>query len=340
MKDMFENDHIYIIAEAGVNHNGRLDLALKLCDEAKKANADAVKFQTWKTEKIITKNLIQADYQSKNTGIVQSQFEMLKTLELKYDDFVEIKRHCEIIGIEFLSTPDEEDSLDFLIELGVPLIKIGSGDITNNPYLKYIGSKKMPIIISTGMSYLGDVERAYNILKDAGATEIAILHCTTNYPCPFEEVNLSAMKTLQQALKCTVGYSDHTLGIEVSVAAVAMGAKIIEKHFSLDKNMEGPDHLASLNPKEFTCLVQSIRNIEKALGNGIKEPNESEKKISQVVRKRIVAKQAITKNDVFSEINLAAKRSDMGFDVSNWNLIIGLKAQKDYIEDEPISFSN
>jgi len=334
---MFDNNHIYIIAEAGVNHNGRLDLALQLCDDAKNAGADAVKFQTWKTEKITTKNTIRAEYQIKNTDVEQSQFDMLKVLELSYDDFRIIKKHCEKIGIEFLSTPDEEDSLDFLLSLNLPFIKIGSGEITNIPYLRYIGSKKCPVVISTGMSYLGEVERAYNILKGAGVPEIAVLHCTTNYPCPFEEVNLSAMQTLKNALKCTVGYSDHTLGIEVSVAAVAMGAKIIEKHFTLDTSMEGPDHAASLAPEEFQLMVNSVRNIEKALGDGIKRPNASEKKISEVVLKKIVARKEIKKGELFSEDNICVKRNFSGIEATLWDHVIGIKSRSDFQIDQSIT---
>jgi len=334
---MFDNNRIYIIAEAGVNHNGRLDLALQLCDDAKKAGADAVKFQTWKTEKITTKSTNQAEYQSANMGMAQSQFEMLKALELSYNDFRKIKSQCDKIGIEFLSTPDEEDSLDFLLSLNLPFIKIGSGEITNIPYLRYIGSKKCPVVISTGMSYLGEVERAYNILKDAGVPDISVLHCTTNYPCPFEEVNLSAMLTLKQALKCTVGYSDHTLGIEVPIAAVAMGAKIIEKHFTLDTSMKGPDHAASLAPEEFKLMVNSVRNIEKVLGDGIKRPNASEKKISEVVFKKIVARKEIKKGELFSKDNICVKRSFSGIEASLWDFIIGIKSQSDFYVDQPIT---
>ncbi len=333
---MFENTHTYIIAEAGVNHNGQLDLAMQLCEAAKQTGADAIKFQTWRTEKIITRQTAQAEYQAKNMVQQQSQFEMLKKLELDYDDFRKIKEYCQNLEIDFLSTPDEDESLDFLLDLGLPLIKIGSGEITNVPYLRYIGSKNMPVIMSTGMSYLSDVERAYNTIMDAGAREVAILHCTTNYPCPLNEVNLLAMLTLKNAFKCTTGYSDHTLGIEVSVAAVAIGAKIIEKHFTLDVNMEGPDHAASLNPIEFKTMVTAIRNVENALGNGIKAPNASEKKISTVVLKKIVAKREIQVGEIFSQDNICAKRNDMGIDVSLWDFVVGKIAKKQYQIDQPI----
>lgn len=241
-----KNEKCLIIAEAGVNHNGELDLALKLCDAAKEAGADVVKFQTWKTEKIITQNVSQAEYQVTNTGIEETQYEMLKKLELSYDDFRKIKKHCDEIGILFSSTADEEESLDFLIELGIPFIKIGSGDIGNIPYLRYIGRKKMPIILSTGMSSLADVDSSINALREGGATDISILHCTTNYPCPYEDVNLRAMLTLQDAFHLPVGYSDHTMGKDVAISAVTLGASIIEKHFTLDCHMEGPDHAASV----------------------------------------------------------------------------------------------
>ena len=237
-----------IIAEAGVNHNGDVAIAKKLCMAAKKAGADIVKFQTWITEKIITQNVKQADYQSENTGSNQSQFDMLKKLELSYDDFREIKKYCDEIGIIFASTADEQDSLDFLVDLGIPFIKIGSGDIGNIPYLRYMGTKKMPVILSTGMSTLGDVEISIQALREGGAKNIKLLHCTTNYPCPYNDVNLKAMDTLRTAFGLDVGYSDHTEGIEVAIAAVARGATIIEKHFTLDKNMDGPDHKASMEP--------------------------------------------------------------------------------------------
>lgn len=328
--------HTYIIAEAGVNHNGRLDLALKLCDEAKKAGVDAVKFQTWKTELIISKDTEMAEYQKENIGSNESQFDMLKKLELSYNDFIVIKEYCDKIGIQFLSTADESESLDFLCTLNIPFIKLGSGDINNIPYLRYIAQKGFPVIISTGMSTMKDVSLAYETLQEAGANDITVLHCTTNYPCPMNEVNLNAMNTIKQALKCKVGYSDHTMGIEVPVAAVALGAEIIEKHFTLDRTMEGPDHPASLEPDELSEMVKQIRNIEKALGNGIKEPNESERKISKVVLKSIVAKETIHKGQILNENNLAIKRTGKGLSAANWDLIIGTEAKKDYIIDEPI----
>lgn len=328
--------HTLIIAEAGVNHNGKLDLALKLCDAAKEAGADVVKFQTWKTEKIITRTVSQADYQTENTGKTESQFDMLKRLELSYDDFRKIKAHCDKIGIQFASTADEEESLDFLISLGIPFIKIGSGEITNIPYLRIMGSKKLPIIISSGMSTLAEVDVALAELRNAGATDIILLHCTTNYPCPMQDVNLKAMLTLKEAFKIPVGYSDHTEGIEVPVAAVVMGAKVIEKHFTLDRNMEGPDHLASTEPAEFKKMVDSIRNIEKAFGTGEKLPTKSEIDISKVVLKRCVASKKIKTGEIFNENNLTVKRNDKGLPAKYWDLIIGKKATKEYEIDEAV----
>lgn len=330
---------VYIIAEAGVNHNGSLELAKELCKVAKECGVDAVKFQTWKTENIVTRTVNLAIYQEKNIeDASESQFQMLKKLELKYEDFIELKSYCDLIGIQFLSTPDDEESLDFLVSLNLDFLKIGSGEVTNIPYLRKIGEKKQPVVLSTGMSTLGDVEKAYLTLKDAGAGKITLLHCTTNYPCPMEEVNLNAMCTLCEAFKCDIGYSDHTLGVEVPIAAVAKGAKIIEKHFTLDKNMPGPDHKASLNPVELKTMVQSIRNIEKALGMGIKLPNPSEQEIASVVLKRIVAKSSIRKGDIFSENNLMVKRASVGFSAKNWDIVIGRVANRDFEPDESIDF--
>ena len=328
---------VYIIAEAGVNHNGRLDLALRLCDVAKAAGVDAVKFQTWKTEKIVTQTAAKATYQVENThSNEETQFDMLKKLELSYRQFFEIKEYCDKIGIDFLSTPDEEDSLNFLVDLHLPVLKIGSGEVTNIPYLRRIGSKHLPVIVSTGMSYLSDVETAYRTLLKAGAKSVSLLHCTTNYPCPMSEVNLRAMQTLKDAFHCVVGYSDHTMGIEIPIAAAAMGAEIIEKHFTLDKEMDGPDHKASLNPEELKQMVVAIRHIEQALGDGIKQPNESEKQISEVVLKRIVAATPIKEGEVLSADNMTVKRSTVGLKASLWDLVNGRIATCNYAIDEPI----
>lgn len=328
-----------IIAEAGVNHNGDVNLALKLCDAAKEVGADVVKFQTWKTEEIITQNVAQAEYQQENTGVSESQFDMLKKLELSYDEFRRVKEYCDSIGIMFASTADEAESLDFLIPLGIPFIKIGSGEIGNVSYLRYMGSKGMPIILSTGMSSLADIDISLQALREGGATDITLLHCTTSYPCEFENVNLNAMNTIRDAFKLPVGYSDHTLGNTVSIAAVAMGAKVIEKHFTLDKNMEGPDHKASSDPEEFASLVREIRNIEAAMGNGKKEATKVEKKISQVVLKRIVAKKPIKQDQIITENDICVKRNDTGLPCNKWDIIIGTRARKDYLVDEGIELS-
>ena len=327
---------VYIIAEAGVNHNGNLDLALKLCDAANEAGVDAVKFQTWKTENIVTVQARQAAYQTENTGVEESQFEMLKKLELSYDHFRYIQDYCKKIGIDFLSTPDEEESLAFLVSRGLPLIMVGSGEVTNIPYLRKIGAQKKPVILSTGMSNLAQVATAYDTLLAAGAPSVALLHCTTNYPCPVDEVNLKAMCTLRDAFKCQVGYSDHTMGLEVPVAAVALGAEIIEKHFTLDRTMEGPDHKASLEPAELKQMVQQIRNIEQALGDGIKRPNDSEAGNAKVVQKSILAKRPIKKGEVLTEDMLVAKRAGAGISSVYWDVVVGTTAVQDYDIDEPI----
>lgn len=331
-----ENQSCLIIAEAGVNHNGELDLALKLCDAAKKAGADIVKFQTWKTENLITRHVDQAEYQAHNTGVTESQFDMLKRLELSYDDFKVIKKHCDDIGIIFASTADEPGSLDFLVDLGIPFIKVGSGDIGNIPFLRYMGTKGLPIVLSTGMSTLEDVDISIKALKEGGASDITLLHCTTSYPCPYEDVNLKAMITLQHSFNLPVGYSDHTIGVEVASAAVALGAKIVEKHFTLDCNMKGPDHAASTEPDEFACLVKSIRNIEVCLGSGIKEPSNAEKQIAKVVTKRIVAKRAISIGDIFTEDNICIKRCNEGELARKWDDVIGKTSKQNYQVDDGV----
>ncbi len=332
------NKQVFIIAEAGVNHNGNINLAFKLCDEAQKAGADIIKFQTYITEDIITDRVEKASYQKKNTEIQESQYSMLKKLELSYDDFWKIKKHCDEIGIMFASTADTPKDLDALEKIGIPLIKIGSGDIGNVSYLRYCGSKGLPIILSTGMSSLADIDISLQALRDGGARDITLLHCTTSYPCTFENVNLNAMNTLKEAFKLPVGYSDHTLGNTVAIAAVAMGAKVIEKHFTLDKNMEGPDHKASSSPEEFASLVREIRNIEIAMGNGKKEATEVEKEISKVVLKKIVAKRPIKEGQIITEEDICVKRNDVGLDCNKWDLIIGTKSKKQYLVDDGIEF--
>lgn len=331
-----KNDRCLIIAEAGVNHNNNLDLAYKLCDAAKEAGADVVKFQTWDTDKLITKSVRMADYQKRNTGELESQYQMLKKLEFSYENFKKVKAYCDNIGIIFASTADEKQSLDFLVNLGIPFIKIGSGDIGNVPYLRYIGSQMMPVILSTGMSSLADIDISLAALREGGAKDITLLHCTTNYPCAYEEVNLNAMLSIQNAFHIPVGYSDHTIGTEVAVSAVALGAKVIEKHFTLDRSMDGPDHLASTEPDEFKRLVQQIRNIEVAMGDGVKKMTSSEYNIKPVVTKRIVASKPIYKGEIYSMDNICVKRSSVGESASMWDYIIGKKAQNDYVENQGI----
>lgn len=330
----------FIIAEAGVNHNGDLNLAFNLVDAAVKAGADAVKFQTFKSELIVSKSVPRAEYQKENMPHVnESQQDMIKKLELKYDDFIAIKEYCDQKNILFLSTTADIPSTDFIDSL-VPFFKLGSADLLNYPLLKHIAQKGKPIILSTGMANLGDIERALNVIKkwqpelNSDFPAISVLHCTTNYPCPFDEVNLNAMLTIKDAFKENVGYSDHTLGGEVAIGAVAMGAQIIEKHFTLDRNMPGPDHKASMEPGELKEMISRIRNMENALGNGIKEPNKSEIKISQVARKSIIASCPIKKGAVLSEQNLIVKRPSGGIDPMQWENILGTKAIKDFEKDD------
>ena len=326
----------YIIAEAGVNHNGSLELAKNLVDKAKEAGADCVKFQTFIANKIVSKNAAKADYQKKQTESAESQHEMLKKLELSFDDFIELNNYCKEIGIEFLSTAFDFESIDFLNQLGMQVWKIPSGEITNLPYLIKIAKLNKKVILSTGMSTMREIEDAVNILKDHGASELIILHCTTEYPTPYEDVNLNAMLAIKEKFGYEVGYSDHTMGIEVPIAAVALGAKVIEKHFTLDRTMDGPDHKASLEPSELKTMVDAIRNIELSMGTGIKEPADSEKKNIAIARKSIVANQSIIKGDILTETNLTVKRPGEGISPMKWFEIIGTKAIRDFEEDELI----
>ena len=329
----------FIIAEAGVNHNGDIHIAKKLVDAACGAGVDAIKFQTFKAENLVTKNAPKAKYQNKTTGN-GNQYEMLKELELSYEDHVVLKNYCNEKGIMFISTPFDFESVDLLEKLDIPLYKISSGDLTNIPLLKYIAKLNKHMIISTGMANLGEVEDAIEAIKETGNNEICLLHCTSNYPTNYEDVNLNAMITLKNAFKLSVGYSDHTIGIEVPVAAVAMGAKIIEKHFTLDKLMEGPDHKASLNLEELKQMVTSIRNIESAFGNGIKRCNGSEVNTREIARKSIVASVNIKKGETISFSNIAFKRPGNGISPKLINDIIGKKAVKDIDVDSFITFSN
>lgn len=327
---------VLVIAEAGVNHNGSLLLAKKLADKAKEAGADYVKFQTFNPANLVCKTAAKADYQKKTTDSQQGQLEMLQDLMLTYDEFVELKNYCNGIGIGFLSTSFDIDSTEFLTALGCDMWKIPSGEITNYPYLVDIAKKHQPIILSTGMCTDKDIVAALKVLKEKGAGKISLLHCTTEYPTPFSDVNLKAMCTMSDTYGLDVGYSDHTEGIEVSIAAVAMGAKIIEKHFTLDRNMEGPDHKASLEPDELKQMVCAIRNIEKALGTGIKQPAVSEKKNINIVRKSIVASRKIKKDEVLTEKNITTKRPGNGISPMRWNSVIGTKAIKNFEEDDLI----
>ncbi len=325
-----------IIAEAGVNHNGSIELAKQMVEEAAKAGADYIKFQTFKPEKLVSKYAQKADYQKKMTGSQESQLQMLEKLALSYDDFVELKKYCEQIGIGFLSTPFDEDSIRFLDSLDMDFWKIPSGEITNYPYLVQIAQTGRDIVLSTGMCEMDEIADAMKVLKENGAGNISLLHCNTEYPTPYEDVNLLAMKQMRTAFKKQVGYSDHTVGIEVPIAAVALGAEIIEKHFTLDKNMEGPDHKASLEPQELAQMVSAIRHIEKSLGDGNKKRTASEQHNIAAARKSIVAKCAISKGDIFTEANLTVKRPGSGISPMKWKELIGTKAQRDYVEDELI----
>ena len=329
---------VFIIAEAGVNHNGSIELAKKLIDAAAEAKADAVKFQTFKTELCVSKNAKKASYQEQTTGKDESQFEMIKKLELNADAHEELIKYCKFKNIMFLSTPFDSDSIELLDGFGLDIFKIPSGEITNLPYLRQIGRLNKKIILSTGMANLGEVEAAINVLTQSGTDRenIALLHANTQYPTPMRDVNLKAMLTMKEAFKLDVGYSDHTLGIEVPIAAAALGASIIEKHFTLDKNMQGPDHRASLEPSELKAMVEAIRNIELALGNGVKKASPSESENINVARKSIVAKTGIKKGEIFSEKNLCAKRPGNGISPMRWDETIGKTAQKDYKQDELI----
>lgn len=325
---------VLIIAEAGVNHNGSLSLAKNLADKAKEAGADYVKYQTFNPSNMVSKYAAKAEYQKQTTDSKQSQLDMLEELMLSYDEFVELKEYCGQIGIGFLSTSFDLDSTEFLTRLGCEIWKIPSGEVTNYPYLVDIARKHQPIILSTGMCDEEDIAAAIEVLKSNGAGKISLLHCTTEYPTPFEDVNLKAMCTMRDIFGLEVGYSDHTRGIEVPIAAVAMGAKIIEKHFTLDKNMEGPDHKASLEPDELKQMVDSIRNIEKALGSGTKRPAESEKKNIAIARKSIVAKTQIKKGELLTTENITTKRPGDGISPMRWNEVIGTCAIRDFDEDE------
>ena len=332
------SDSVFIIAEAGVNHNGNVEIAKKMIDAAAEACADAVKFQTLSAERMLVESAQKADYQKETTDKAESQFQMIKKLELSGDDHEVLMSHCRQRGILFLSSPFDVTSVDLLDELGLEMFKIPSGEIVNLPYLRKIGALKRKVILSTGMATISEVEEALDILVGAGTcrSEISVLHCTTGYPAAMADVNLRAMQTIARALDVRVGYSDHTPGIEIAVAAVAMGATIIEKHFTLDRNMSGPDHKASLEPHELRDMVCSIRNVEKALGDGKKEPSPSELRIAAVVRKSIVAAEDIKAGDIFSAKNLSVKRPGTGISPMQWDDLIGRHAGRAFKKDEMI----
>ena len=329
---------VFIIAEAGVNHNGSIELAKKLIDVASESGADAVKFQTFKAEKLVSKNAQKADYQKQTTNKTESQFDMIKKLELDLDTHKELIAYCKTKNIMFLSTPFDHDSIELLNNLGLEIFKIPSGEITNLPYLRYIGKLNKKVILSTGMADIGEIEDALDILISAGTKKenIIVLHANTMYPTPMEDVNLKAMVTIGNTFDIGFGYSDHTLGIEVDIAAVAMGACCIEKHFTLDCTMEGPDHNASLEPDELKAMVKAIRNIELALGSSVKKPSKSEIPNMQIARKSIVAKIDIKKGDKLSEENITIKRPGSGINPMRWDEVVGTIAAKDYKEDELI----
>lgn len=326
----------YIIAEAGVNHNGSFDLARKLVDEAVKAGADCVKFQTFVPEKLVSRYAEKADYQKASTDENESQLSMLKKLTLSYDNYRDLARYAVSQGIDFCTTAFDEESISFVHELGCKFWKIPSGEITNYPYLVQVASYQEPIVMSTGMSNLKEVGEAVDVIRKYSKASLILLHCNTEYPTPFCDVNLMVMKRMQEEFGCLVCYSDHTPGIEIPIAATALGAVIIEKHFTLDKNMPGPDHKASLNPNELCELVQKVRNVNSALGNGEKIIQKSEEKNLNIARKSIVAACKIKKGDLFSVKNLTAKRPGDGISPMRWNEIIGREAKRDFEEDELI----
>jgi N,N'-diacetyllegionaminate synthase len=323
----------FLIAEAGVNHNGKLSIAKKLVDVAVSAGADAVKFQTAKAEDVVVDGVQIADYAIKNIGKNITQLAMIKKLVLPYEDFIILKEYCTKKGIIFLSTPHSIDAIDFLDDL-VPAFKIGSGDITNIPALKHAARKGKPIILGTGMSTMLEIKNAIAAVKSEKNNQIVVLHCTTNYPCPLDEVNLRAMITMQKELGCFVGYSDHTLGVTVPVMAVSLGAVVIEKHFTLNRNLSGPDHKASLTPDELKTMVQEIRNVETALGSSDKKPTTSEKKIMKLVRKSIVAKGDVEKGIILTKDMLSIKRPGTGLPPTELEKIIGKKTKRCIAQDE------
>ncbi len=330
------DNRVLVIAEAGVNHNGNIDIAKKMIEVAKECGADIVKFQTGKAELVTSKFAEMANYQKRNVGCDKSQIELLETLELRYEDFDILKEYCNKVGIGFLSTPFEVNSIHYLESLGCEFWKVPSGEITNYPYLKEIAKTGKKVILSTGMCTMDEVHCAYNLLKKNGAGDITLLHCTTQYPTEYNDVNLKAMLTLRDEFQVQVGYSDHTRGISIPIAAVAMGARVIEKHFTLDRNMEGPDHKASIEPDEFMQMVKEIRNVEIAMGNGEKAPAEGELENINIARKSIVAARVICEGEQFTEENLTTKRPGNGISPMRWEEVIGKVAKRKFAYDELI----
>jgi len=334
-----DGERPFIIAEAGINHNGNVSLAKKLIDAAKKAEADAVKFQTFKAEDVVTKTAEKAEYQKKTTGAEESQFVMIQKLELEERDLKELFDYAHRKGIIFLSSPFDKRSVDLLAKLGVPAFKIASGEITNLPLIKYIAQKGKPIILSTGMSTMAEIKEALQVINDEGIRDIVLLHCITSYPAKVESSNLRAMRTLRRAFKLPVGLSDHTIGITVPIAAVALGAAALEKHFTLDKNLPGPDHKASLTPEELNQMIMVVRQVEKAMGDGIKSPTEEEEKIKRVVRRSIVARVEISKGTLITEEMLDIKRPGTGVEPKYMNKVIGAVARCRIEQDEPLTMN-
>lgn len=330
--------HTLIIAEAGVNHNGSLEMAMQLIEKAAEAGVDYVKFQTFKSEKLVSRHATKAEYQKANTDGEDSQLKMLQQLELSPDDHLQLIEHCNHCGIKFLSTAFDLDSIDFLDSLNLDLWKIPSGEITNLPYLRRIAQKGSRVIMSTGMCEPEDIEAALNVLTTNGTPleNITLLHCNTEYPTPWGDVNLRAMHDIAKRFNVSVGYSDHTKGIEVPIAAVALGATVIEKHFTLDNNLPGPDHKASLEPQQLKAMVDAIRHIEQALGNGVKQISKSERKNIAIARKSIVAASEIKKGELFTEENLTVKRPGGGISPMKWDEVIGTTATRNYQPDELI----
>ena len=330
-------DRTFLIAEAGVNHNGDMDLARQLIDVAAEAGADAVKFQTFRAERILCRNAPKAGYQLETTASGESQFDMIRRLELSKVQHIELMAYCKDRKITFISTPFDKESADLLDKLGVPLFKVPSGEVTNLPFLKEVAHRGKPIILSTGMAYLNEVERAVKTILEAGCTDLTLLHCTTDYPATFGSVNLNAMATMKQAFRLPVGYSDHTPGIEVAVAAVSMGASVIEKHFTLDRTLPGPDHRASLEPEELKALVRAIRNVEAALGDGIKRPTDREQEMRRIVRKSLVTARDMPVGSIIQHEDLAVKRPGTGLPPDRLDWAVGHRLRKAVAADTPLT---